>query len=303
MLFFMQERTKGEYEMLSDLFNQNKRKYLRVPQEGNGATGEEGLLEKCPKCKGVHTKKEIQEHLYTCPACGHHFAIRASERLISLVDEDSFVELDETLRSSDPLAFPDYAEKLSADQEKTGMNDAVLTGKATLNHIPFIVGIFEAGFRMGSMGSVVGEKLTRAIEEATEQQIPFVLFSASGGARMQEGVLSLMQMGKTSAALAALDEAGGLFISVLTNPTTGGVSASFASLGDVNLAEPQALIGFAGRRIIEQTIREKLPKDFQSAEFQMAHGQLDAIVDRKQMKDTIGDLFLLHGYGEDSDVE
>lgn len=199
--------------------------------------------------------------------------------------------------SENPLEFPEYLDKLEKDREKTGINEAVVTGKGTINGLTTAFGVMDAHFRMGSMGSVVGEKIARAIERAREQKLPFIIFTASGGARMQEGVLSLMQMTKTSVAIERFHRSGGLLITVMTHPTTGGVSASFASLGDYNLAEPGALIGFAGRRIIEQTIREKLPDDFQTAEFLLKHGQLDKVVHRHDLKELLTDLLDIHQPG------
>ena len=218
----------------------------------------------------------------------------AEDRIASLIDEGTFVEFDQEMISKDPLSFPTYAEKSKIDREKTGLNEAIVTGQGTMSNMTVVIAVMDARFRMGSMGSVVGEKITRAIEKAIELKAPFLLFSASGGARMQEGVLSLMQMAKTSAALKKLDNAGGLFISIMTHPTTGGVSASFASLGDYNFAEPGALIGFAGRRIIEQTIRQELPDDFQTAEFLLKHGQLDKVVSRLEMKQMLTTIFEIH---------
>ncbi|EON71538.1 acetyl-coenzyme A carboxylase carboxyl transferase subunit beta [Lysinibacillus sphaericus OT4b.31] len=205
--------------------------------------------------------------------------------------------MDDHLQTSNPLGFPAYVEKITADQQKTGLNEAVLTGLGTLDGVEIVVAIMDAHFRMGSMGSVVGEKITRAVEKATELRLPFIIFTASGGARMQEGVLSLMQMAKTSVALKRHSEQGLLFISILTHPTTGGVSASFASVGDINIAEPQALIGFAGRRVIEETVREKLPNDFQTSEFLLEHGQLDAIFHRKDLRKQVTVLVKMHTKG------
>lgn len=221
---------------------------------------------------------------------------------MSLLEEDSFQTMDDHLKSENPLGFPGYSEKVKADSEKTGLNEAVLTGIGRLEGQEVAVAIMDSHFRMGSMGSVVGEKITRAIETATDRGLPMIIFTASGGARMQEGVLSLMQMAKTSVALKRHSNKGLLFISVLTHPTTGGVSASFASVGDINIAEPKALIGFAGRRVIEQTVREKLPEDFQTAEFLLAHGQLDAVVHRKDMKKTLSTIVRLHTKEANTDV-
>lgn len=210
--------------------------------------------------------------------------------------------MDDHLQTTNPLNFPAYVEKVEADIKKTGLNEAVLTGVGALKGMQVVVAVMDSHFRMGSMGSVVGEKITRAVEKATELKVPFIIYTASGGARMQEGVLSLMQMAKTSVALKRHSEEGLLYISILTHPTTGGVSASFASIGDYNIAEPQSLIGFAGRRVIEQTVREKLPDDFQTAEFLLDHGQLDAIFNRTEMRDKIATIVKLHVQGGVSHV-
>jgi len=248
----------------------------------------------CKGCGATLSQSIMSKNQYVCPQCAHHHAISSYDRILHLVDSGSFEETNRDLLSSDPLSFPGYKEKLEGDKAKTTLKEAVVTGKGAISGFPLMLGVMDARFRMGSMGAVVGEKITRAIEQAIHERIPFVLFCASGGARMQEGIFSLMQMAKTSVALAKMNEEGLLFVSVLTNPTTGGVSASFASLGDINLAEPQALIGFAGRRIIEQTINEKLPDDFQTAEFLLAHGQLDKVVDRREMKNTLSTILKLH---------
>ncbi|RIM67561.1 acetyl-CoA carboxylase carboxyltransferase subunit beta, partial [Staphylococcus arlettae] len=226
--------------------------------------------------------------------CDHHIALTAYKRIDAISDEGTFTEFDKGMTSANPLDFPSYEEKLQKDQQKTELNEAVVTGTAELDGMPFGVAVMDARFRMGSMGSVVGEKICRIIEYCTEHRMPFILFSASGGARMQEGIISLMQMGKTSVSLKRHSEAGLLYISYITNPTTGGVSASFASVGDINIGEPKALIGFAGRRVIEQTINEKLPDDFQTAEFLLEHGQLDKVVHRKEMKDTLTTILKMH---------
>lgn len=252
-------------------------------------------MHKCPHCGTIQYSKELEKNLRVCKGCQYHFTMSAPERLVSILDDiDQFEEFDKDLISVNPLEFPGYMEKLDKDKQNTNLNEAVVTGQGTLSGNPIVIGVMDSRFRMGSMGSVVGEKITRAIERAIERRLPFILFSASGGARMQEGVLSLMQMAKTSAALARLANERLLFISVFTNPTTGGVSASFASLGDYNIAEPGALIGFAGRRVIEQTIRQELPKDFQTAEFLLEHGQLDMVVHRKDMRQTLAKLVEMH---------
>jgi len=260
------------------------------------------LMTKCPSCRKIFLTKEVETNFKVCPNCDHHFKMTAWERIDSFLDVESFTPFDEHLRTTNPLNFPSYIEKVEADMRKTGLSEAVLTGSGTLKGENVVVAVMDSHFRMGSMGSVVGEKITRAIEKATEMQVPFIIFTASGGARMQEGVISLMQMAKTSVALKRHSDEGLLFISIMTDPTTGGVSASFASLGDINIAEPKALIGFAGRRVIEQTVREKLPDDFQTAEFLLAHGQLDAIFHRKEMRDKVATIVKLHKRGGVSHV-
>ena len=254
----------------------------------------EGIMTKCPECKHILTTKELVSLMKICPACDHHMRMTAVERADILFDEGTFISIDDHLKTENPLGFPGYTEKVEADAKKTGLNEAVLTGTGEIDGQKVSVAIMDSHFRMGSMGSVVGEKITRAIEKATALKIPMLIFTASGGARMQEGVLSLMQMSKTSVALNRHSEQGLLYISIMTYPTTGGVSASFASVGDINIAEPKALIGFAGRRVIEQTVREKLPDDFQTAEFLLEHGQLDAVVHRAKMKETLSRLVRLH---------
>ncbi|MGM9985621.1 MAG: acetyl-CoA carboxylase, carboxyltransferase subunit beta [Bacillaceae bacterium] len=260
----------------------------------------DGVMIKCPKCKKIIYSKELQKNLKVCINCDYHHPLNAFERLESILDEGTFVEYDKELQSSNPLQFPSYMEKLEGDKQKTNMNEAIVTGQGEIDGMKTVVAVMDSRFRMGSMGTVVGEKIIRAIKKATELDVPFIIFTASGGARMQEGVLSLMQMGKTSVALKHHSDNGGLIISVMTHPTTGGVSASFASLGDYNLAEPGALIGFAGRRVIEQTVREKLPEDFQTSEFLLKHGQLDHIVHRTKMKETLATILDIHQGGEDS---
>ncbi|MDG5786983.1 acetyl-CoA carboxylase, carboxyltransferase subunit beta [Evansella sp. AB-P1] len=279
--------------MIRDLFSK-KKKYATIPSEEAKQEVPEGLMTKCPKCKTIMYTKELRKINMVCNSCGHHHSLTAYERINLTLDENSFEEFEKDMIAMDPLEFPSYLEKSKIDREKTKLNEAIVTGTGTISGYPTVIGVMDARFRMGSMGSVVGEKIAIAIERAIETNKPFILFSASGGARMQEGVFSLMQMAKTSAALNQLHEKGLLFISVMTHPTTGGVSASFASLGDINLAEPGALIGFAGRRIIEQTIRQKLPDDFQTAEFLLEHGQLDKVVSRNEMRSTLGKMLQLH---------
>ncbi|WP_100399861.1 acetyl-CoA carboxylase, carboxyltransferase subunit beta [Bacillus sp. FJAT-44742] len=280
--------------MLKDFFSK-KRKYATVPSEREQPRKmNEGVMTKCPECKTIVYSKELKKNDMVCQSCAHHFSMTAYERIECLCDEGTFVELNGYLSSANPLSFPDYEEKLEKDKQKTELNEAVVTGEGLIQGYRCIISVMDSRFRMGSMGSVVGEKITRAIEQAIDKRLPFIMFSASGGARMQEGVLSLMQMAKTSSALRRLSEEGLLYISVFTHPTTGGVSASFASLGDYNLSEPKALIGFAGRRIIEQTIREELPQDFQTAEFLLKHGQLDKVVPRGEMRETLAKILDLH---------
>ena len=251
----------------------------------------------CPACGHEMTQAAWHAQLFVCDACGAHQAIPARERLLSLADEGTLVEIGADVVGADVLNFPGYESKLQAQREKTGMREAVMTAELEMDGRKAVVCVLSSLFFMGSMGIGVGEKVTQAIEYAGREKLPLIIFSASGGARMQEGFFSLMQMAKTSAAVAAFSEQGGLFISVLTHPTTGGVTASFASLGDIMLAEPNALIGFAGPRVIEQTIGEKLPAGFQRSEFQLEHGFVDAIVPRTQMRETIAKLLRLHESG------
>ncbi|GGH86739.1 acetyl-CoA carboxylase carboxyl transferase subunit beta [Pullulanibacillus pueri] len=284
--------------MLNNIFNK-KKKYATVPSQQVRPDVPEGLMKKCPSCKKIMYTKELQKHLYICQSCGYHFQMASDERIKSLMDEGTFVEFDADLLSENPLKFPGYEEKLEKDRQKTSLNEAIVTGKGKINGHGTVIAVMDARFRMGSMGSVVGEKITRALEKAMAENLPMIIFTASGGARMQEGVLSLMQMAKTSTVLKKYSDAGGLFITVMTHPTTGGVTASFASLGDYNFAEPGAMIGFAGRRIIEQTIREQLPEDFQTAEFLLKHGQLDRVIPRDELKDQLTTVLSLHDQGGD----
>lgn len=275
----------------------SKRKYATIPDEQVKRDVPEGLMKKCLSCHKIFYRKEWKKNLNVCPACEFHHQLNAWERIESLFDDQTFEEWDKGLISNNPLNFPEYEEKLAADRKKTGLNEATVTGKGKINGQTTSFCVMDSSFRMGSMGAVVGEKIARAVERAKEESLPFIIFTASGGARMQEGVISLMQMTKTSMAIKRFSDAGGFMISIMTHPTTGGVSASFASLGDYNFAEPKALIGFAGRRIIEQTIREKLPKDFQTAEFLLKHGQLDKVVHRHEMKQLLTTLLEVHDKG------
>jgi acetyl-CoA carboxylase carboxyl transferase subunit beta len=258
---------------------------LQQPEEKRVRT--EGLWVKCERCRQIIWKKELEDNLNVCPKCEYHFRIDAADRLLLLLDEGSIETADESLTSTDPLNFTDtktYKSRLEKGQAQTGLKDAIINASGTLNGRPVIVSSMEYSFIGGSMGAVVGEAITRAIERALEAKQPMIVVSASGGARMMEGVVSLMQMAKISAALGRLDDAKVPYISILTDPTTGGVTASYAMLGDLNIAEPGALIGFAGPRVIEQTIRQKLPEGFQRSEFLLQHGMLDAVVHRKEMK-------------------
>ena len=268
--------------------------FTRKPEETQGTPKKvviaEGLWIKCDSCKEIMARAEVERAGRVCPKCHYPFRISSRERIALLVDAGTFEEYQTGITSVDPLTFKDtkrYRDRLKAAKQKTTMEEAVVTGVARLGGHPVVLCVFEFGFLGGSMGSVVGEKLTRAIELAIDKHVPVVIVPASGGARMQEGILSLMQMAKTSAALARLGEAGLPYFSVLTDPTTGGVTASFAMLGDVILAEPRALIGFAGPRVIAETIRQPLPEGFQRSEFLLEHGQIDMIVERRELKDTL----------------
>ena len=247
----------------------------------------EGLWKKCPSCGESLYEQSLVKNLQVCTNCGYHFTLSSRDRAESLCDEGTFREMDADLTSVNPLNFKGYVEKVAANQEKTGLGEAVLTGRGDMEGIPVLLAIMDFRFLGGSMGSVVGEKITRAIEAATAEKKPVIVFSASGGARMHEGILSLMQMGKTSGALARHSDAKLPYISVLTHPTTGGVTASFATLGDVIIAEPGCMIGFAGARVVKETTHADLPKGFQTAEFMLQHGLLDRIVARKDMRTTL----------------
>jgi len=244
----------------------------------------EGLFQKCSSCGKPVYNEDIIENYYICPYCGSYFRVRPRNRIAMVLDKGTFQEWDERMETSDPLNFPGYKKKLERQKSVTNMDEAVITGKGEIGGKEAVIAVMGADFMMGSMGEVVGEKITRAVERATEMRLPVIIFTCSGGARMQEGIISLMQMAKTSAALRKHDEAGLLYITVLTDPTTGGVTASFAMLGDVILAEPGALVGFAGPRVIEQTIGQKLPEGFQRSEFLLEHGFVDKIVERKNLR-------------------
>jgi acetyl-CoA carboxylase carboxyl transferase subunit beta len=248
----------------------------------------------CPSCTSAISQYDLKVHLSVCPNCHYHFPLSAQERIHQLTDEKSFKELYRSARSNKINDFPEYLKKITKAQEATGLHEAVVTGIATIDHQPLALAIMDSRFIMGSMGQIVGEKITRLIEVADKKKYPLVILTASGGARMQEGILSLFQMSKTASALARFDDHGGFYVSVMTHPTTGGVSASFAMLGDVILAEPKALIGFAGRRVIEKTMNEQLPEEFQKAEFLLKKGFIDRIVSRKDLKTTLSTLISMH---------
>lgn len=283
------------------LFNK-KDKYIRITPNNSLKTGvkrempevPDELFAKCPACKHMIYQKDLGT-AQICPSCSYNFRISAKERLAITVDEGSFEELFTGLETTDPLHFPGYQEKLAAAREKTGLDEAVLTGLATIKGQKVALGIMDSNFIMASMGTVVGEKITRLFELATAQELPVVLFTASGGARMQEGIMSLMQMAKISAAVKRHSNAGLFYLTILTDPTTGGVTASFAMEGDIIIAEPQALVGFAGRRVIENSVREQLPDNFQKAEFLLEHGFVDTIINRTELPEMIAMLVALHG--------
>ncbi|MCM1091959.1 MAG: acetyl-CoA carboxylase, carboxyltransferase subunit beta [Butyrivibrio sp.] len=271
-------------------------KYIPLNEDKEEGAPEvpQGLLRRCNVCKSAVFVEEVKANSYICPHCSNYFRVPAYKRIRQIADEDSFEEWDMDIPFSNPLRYKGYGEKVRELQEKTKLKEAIVTGKAEIEGMPVVLGVMDGRFLMASMGEIVGEKIARAFERATKECLPVILFACSGGARMQEGIVSLMQMAKTSAAVKRHSEAGLLYISVLTDPTTGGVTASFAMLGDMILAEPGALIGFAGPRVIEQTIRQKLPKGFQRAEFLLEHGFLDMIVPREQMRETLAGLLRLH---------
>lgn len=276
-------------------------KKTRLPKRRNAVSADsakpevpEGLLRKCNMCKSAIIAEDVRNGFYICPKCGGYFRVHAYRRIEMIADEGTFEEWDQGFITRNPLNFRGYEEKLEALQEKTGLDEAVITGKAQVGGEDVVLGVCDGRFLMASMGEVVGEKITRAVERATRERLPLIIFTCSGGARMQEGIVSLMQMAKTSSALKRHSDAGLLYITVLTDPTTGGVTASFAMLGDVILAEPKALIGFAGPRVIGQTIGQKLPKGFQRSEFLLEHGFIDEIVERPQMKERLSQLLQLH---------
>lgn len=284
---------------LEDLFKVVKERFgAEQPQPASEKEVEipQDLLFKCPRCSSVIYQDEFEHAMKVCPKCGYHARLTWKERLDLTVDKDSFREFDEGMHSLNPIGFPKYEDKVEKLSEQVGMNDAIKTGECTIRGYRCVIGVMDSHFMMASMGSVVGEKIARAFEYATEHKLPVVMFTASGGARMQEGIISLMQMAKTSGAVKRHSDAGGLYITVMTDPTTGGVTASFASLGDIILAEPKVLIGFAGRRVIQDTIRQRLPDDFQSAEFLQECGFVDMIVERGMMRKRVSNILKLHGF-------
>ncbi len=278
--------------MLEDIFNVVKKRF----------NDDEQTVEvpsfKCPRCQSTVALDSYEELHRVCPKCNYHGRLSARERIAITADKNSFVEYDADMLSCNPIDYPEYDEKQEELRETTGLKDAVITGEATIKGSPVVIGVMDSRYMMASMGSVVGEKITRAFECAQEKNLPVVLFTASGGARMQEGIVSLMQMAKTSGAVKLHSDNGGLYITVLTDPTTGGVTASFASLGDIIIAEPKVLVGFAGRRVIEGTIRQRLPDDFQLAEFMQEKGFIDMIVERRRMRSVLSHLLKLHGYNK-----
>lgn len=289
-------------KMFKDSFN--KKKYISIKPDTDSLKNlPQSVVDRlpgekpCPACAAFLSDLELIKNYKVCPHCGYHYTITAWERINLMTDEDSFEQFDAGLSSWNRLDFPGYDEKLSNAMQQSGSNEAIITGYASIGGYKAVLGVMESRFMMASMGAVVGEKICRAIERAMESGYPFIICSCSGGARMQEGMISLMQMAKTSAALSRFNQAGQLFISVLTHPTTGGVTASFASLGDIIIAEPGALIGFTGPRVIEQTIGERLPKDFQRAEFLLEHGMLDMVVPRLELSATLSSLLKLHQGG------
>lgn len=277
---------------ISDIFSKKRKNLnslIKLRQKNVG----EGMRE-CPGCHEEQLIKDIRANKSICPKCNYYFPMRPKERIALLADERSFREQSQGLRTKNPLDFPDYEAKLEALREKAGNDDAIVAGVMTIHGIKAAVGVLDSSFLMGSMGTVVGERITRITEYAMKKKMPLILVSASGGARMQEGLFSLMQMAKTSAAVERFKDNGGLFISVLTNPTTGGVSASYASLGDIIIAEPKSLICFAGPRVIEQTIGEKLPDGFQKAEFLLEHGMIDMVVERGELREMLYRILKMH---------
>lgn len=288
---------------LQNMFKKTSKRSHYISLRNSRPEVPEGLLRKCNKCGAAIIAEDVKNGYYICPKCHGYFRVHAYRRVEMLADEGSFEEWDKEMDFVNPLDFKGYEDKVNALKERTNLNEAVVTGKITINGNPVVIGVCDGRFMMASMGWIVGEKITRAVERATAEKLPVIIFACSGGARMQEGIVSLMQMEKTSAALKRHSDAGQLYISVFTDPTTGGVTASFAMLGDIILAEPKALIGFAGPRVIEQTIGQKLPKGFQRSEFLLDHGFVDRIVEREEMKDVLTEILSMHSEKEFKDRE
>lgn len=280
--------------MLEDFFNVVKKRF----NDDDDKSAANKPVFKCPRCQSTIALDRYEELNRVCPNCNYHGRLSARDRIRITADKNSFVEYDADMLSCNPIDFPEYEKKQAELRDKTGLSDAIVTGECTIKGISVVIGVMDSHYMMASMGSVVGEKVARAFERAQEKNLPVIMFTASGGARMQEGIVSLMQMAKTSGAVKYHSENGGLYITVLTDPTTGGVTASFASLGDIIIAEPKIVIGFAGRRVVEGTIKQRLPDDFQLAEFMQDKGFVDLIVERKKMRSTLSHLLKLHGYTE-----
>jgi len=290
---------KKNYVTVKNRSKKSKKSEKRDVREKNN----DKLWTKCKKCNEIVFNKKLAENSMVCPKCDYHLRLSAEDRLALTIDEDSFIEFAADISSKNPLDFPEYDKKMEEAKNKTGKNEAVVTGEAKINSHEVIIAVMDFNFMGASMGSVVGEKITIAIEKAIEKNKPLIIFSAAGGARMQEGMLSLMQMAKTSAAIKKLHKNGNLFVSIITDPTSGGVTASFALLGDIIISEPGTLIAFAGPRVIKQTISKKLPDDFQSAEFLLEHGMIDKVVHRKNLKATLGDILKIHEAGVINDAQ
>lgn len=285
------------FKVVKDRFNDDKEK-TEKPEKSDKTDLEipKDLLFKCPRCGTVAYMDEFTKNRKVCANCNYHARLTWQERISLTADKDSFVEFDKDMTGGNPIGFPEYEKKVSDSRQRCGTKEAIVTGECRVNGYKCVIGVMDSNFMMASMGSVVGEKITRAFEYATANKLPVILFTASGGARMQEGIISLMQMAKTSGAIARHNDAGQLYVTVLTDPTTGGVTASFASLGDIIIAEPKVLVGFAGRRVIQDTIKQQLPDDFQSAEFLQENGFVDLIVERATMRRVLARIMKLHNY-------
>lgn len=294
--------------MLEDLFKVVKARFNEDVEDKSEETAEnvsipQDLLYKCPRCGTVVYMEDFDKNRRVCASCNYHARLKWQDRLHMTADPDTFKEFDSNITSKNPIDFPDYEKKIREMQQKCDTKEAIVTGECLIHGYRCVIGIMDSNFMMASMGSVVGEKVTRLFEYATAQKLPVILFTASGGARMQEGIVSLMQMAKTSGAIAKHNQAGQLYITVLTDPTTGGVNASFASLGDIIIAEPKVLVGFAGRRVIQDTIKQQLPDDFQTAEFMLENGFVDMIVERTMLRRTLARIMKLHNYEKEKTVQ